>query len=168
MDLANGRYRARAKEWGLGESSTGKEQVAVAFEFTDSEYIGQGLTWYGYFTESALDITVRALRTMGWSGTDLLELSGLDTNEVELVVENEEYNGRTSAKVQFVNPIGGLALKTPMTPEKQKSFAAQMRERIAALDAFEGRKPAAKPKSTVKRPADPRPEPPPISDDIPF
>lgn len=169
MDLSNGKYRAKAGDWALGESGNGKEQIAVEFELLDPDYSGQHITWYGYFSDGALEFTVKALRTMGWQGDDLLHLIGLDANEVVLVIENEEYQGKTYAKVKWVNAIGGLALKTPMTPAKQQSFAAQMRQRIAALDAFERQ---GKPATTVraKQGGDPRDVPHPVDAgaDIPF
>lgn len=168
MELENGTYKARAAQWDLGLTGTGKEQVAVMFELLDPAFAGQRITWFGYFTEKALPITVKALRTMGWQGDDLLNLQGLDGNEVELVIANETYEGKTRPKVQFVNAVGGgLSLATPMAPDQQRSFAAQMRMRIAAINAGEGAQKSA-PKQRPSPASDRRPEPPPITDDIPF
>lgn len=176
MELNDGKYKAKAAEWGLGETSTGKEQIAITFDLLDPDFAGQRITYFGFFTEESLQYTIKNMRTCGWEGDDLLELGGLDKNEVILVVENEEYNGKVTPKVKFINALGGLALKTPMTPAKQQSFAAQMRQRIAALDAFERQgsggkptpRPSAKPNGRVKQTVggDPRDVPPP--DDMPF
>jgi hypothetical protein len=135
--LDAGTYRAHAIEAALGETDTGKEQVAVRFALLDQENVE--ITWYGYFTEKTAPVTLRALRTAGWRGTDLMDLADLcnpeSTPEVFLVVEHETYEGKTSAKVRWVNGAGGLALKKTLDPNKAKVFAARMRGQIAALDA---------------------------------
>jgi hypothetical protein len=158
-----GKFRAKAKEWGLGESSTGKEQIAVSFDILTEGAEFSTITWYGYFTEDTWQRTLESLRIMGWTGTDFeQDLVGLDTNEVELVVAEEEFDGKVRTKVQWVNRVGGLNIKAPLTLERTKAFAATMRDRIKAFDATKGSRPAPKP---AGRP----PEPPPHNDaDIPF
>lgn len=170
-----GVYRARASSWGLGESKSGKEQLAIEFRLTDPEAPTKLITAFLFFTEKTFDRTIESLRHCGWQGDDLTNLSGLDANEVDLVLEEEEYEGKRQTKVKWINRCGGLTLKAPLSEDKARTFAASMRDRIRALDASAGR-PAAKPaaKATVtnfQKPAtkgDPRPEPPPITDDIPF
>lgn len=136
----NGRYKAKAKEWGLGETNSGNIQVGVLFELTEPGAEGQRIAWYGGFTEKGAPITFRALRTMGWVGSDVTELdapaAALNTNEVELVIEPETYEGKTTTKVKWVNEIGagGVALKNRLSPEKKASFAADMKGRLLAFD----------------------------------
>jgi hypothetical protein len=161
-------YRARAIEAGLGESSTGKEQVAVSFEILTEGVPEKFLTWFGYFTDATANRTIESLRHCGWKGDDLTDISGLD-QEVDLVVEEEEYEGKQHTKVQWVNRPGGLTIKTPLSPDKAKAFSASMRDRIRALDTANGTRTA--PARSTPRPAggDKRPEPPPLGDtDIPF
>jgi hypothetical protein len=138
--LDAGTYRAHAIEAALGETDSGKEQIAVRFKLLDVE--GQEITWYGYFTEKSTEITLKALRTAGWKGSDLMDLSDLcapdSTPEVYIVVEHETYEGKTSAKVKWVNGAGGLALKKALDPNKAKTFAARMRGQIAAFDRSAG------------------------------
>ena len=156
-----GTYRARAIEGALGETSTGKEQVAVRFQLLDFE---QTITWYGYFTDKTLEGTFRALRTAGWKGQDLSDLSDLagETPEVHLVVEHEAYKNpqtgqtTTTAKVRWVNSTGGIGLKAQLPEDKAKAFAAKMRGALVAFDRASGApaKPAPAPTS---RPAAARP-----------
>lgn len=142
MSGANKRvYRAKAKSWGLGETKSGAEQVAVEFSILTEGAAETSLTWHGYFSEKTFDRTIQSLRYCGWSGDDMTNLEGLDANEVDIVVEDEEYEGKTFAKVQWVNKPGGLQLKAPMAEEKAKAFAASMRDKIRALDAATGTKP---------------------------
>jgi hypothetical protein len=164
-------YKAKAAEWALGETASGKEQVAVAFNILTPDAQENRLTWYGYFSDGAVDRTLESLRICGWQGDDLTDLTGLDANEVELVVEDEEYpegSGKWRAKVQWVNRSGGLALKAPLAGDKAKAFAASMRERIRALDAANGKRVSnGAPKQSPSMRA---PEPPPLTDadNLPF
>lgn len=143
--LAAGTYRARPVRAALGVTGTGKEQIGVLFDLVDPP--GERITWYGYFTEGTFDRTIESLRAIGWSGTDLAEFQGdivpqgFD-REVELVVKQEEYNGKVSAKVAFINSGGGLAMKDVLAPDAARVFAAQMKGRIAALDHAQGGAPA--------------------------
>jgi hypothetical protein len=170
--LDAGTYRARAIEAALGETETGKEQIAVQFQLLDLE--GQQITWYGYFTEKTLETTFKALRTAGWKGQDLTDLSDLcapaETPEVHLIVEHETYENpqtgetKTRARVRWVNGTGGLALKKALDPNKAKAFAARMRGQIVAFDRSSG---APKANGVAKpHPADAEPSP--FNDDIPF
>ena len=140
--LAAGTYRGRPVAAKLGLTSTGKEQIAVQFAFT--EPVGEKLTWYGYFTDNTFDRTIESLRSCGWTGTDLTEFSGHTLpagfdQEVELVVQHETYENKTTARIAFINSGGGLALKSVLPEDKAKAFAARMKGRIVAADKSAGR-----------------------------
>lgn len=158
-------YRARAQEWSLGESSKGTPYVAVRFAVLSEGAQWQQLTWYGYCSDATADRTIESLRLMGWQGDDITQLSGLDANDVDLVVELEEYEGKQSPRVRWVNKPGGLAIAQPLEGDKLKAFGAAMRDKVRALDASAGKR---RPTPPAPR-QDARPEPPPISDaDLPF
>ena len=179
-----GTSRAKARRAALGKSSTGKEQVAVEWEMLDAPSGQSSITSYHYFSsEKAIEIAMDQLRAGGFKGDDLSDLSSLypDANppEVELVVAHEEYNGKWSAKVRYVNSLGGLAMAHPLDETQAKAFAARMRGAIAAYDQARGlpaaaRQPAPRP---AARPSGPSPgsaasEPVgpwgPSDDDVPF
>ncbi len=154
-----GTYRAKAVSAALGNTSTGKEQLGIEFELMDVDGVaGPHITYYGYFTDAALEFTVKALRACGWKGTDLTDLAGLTDNEVSLVIAHEEYEGKVTAKVQWVNAPGGLAMKSQLDPD-----AAKMKGRIAALGTTSARQ--------IREPKPPKSqnsEPPPHGDaDLP-
>lgn len=136
--IAQGRYRARAVQGGLGMTSKGNPQVAVEFELLDEDWAGERITWFGGFNDESktgkgktqLDFTLAALRAAGWTGDDLSNLEGLGSTEVSIVVKHEEYEGKMQARVQWVNAPGGLALKSPMSPEAASAFAARMKGRV--------------------------------------
>lgn len=172
------RYIARAEQWGIGETDSGKPQVAVGFQILTEGADPGYITWHGYFTEKTADRTIESLRLCGWQGDDLTELTdsnpaaNLSANEVELVIEDETYEGKTRAKVQWVNrPGGALALKAPLVGDKLKAFAAEMRQNIRAFDAAKGvKRPAARPQSSTPPPPHIGDDaaPPLTDDDIPF
>jgi hypothetical protein len=153
--LEEGTYRGRASRAKLGKTSTGKEQVAVEFTFVDPP--GRRMTWFGFFTEATFDRTIEALRYCGWTGTDLADFAAADgllppgmDQEVELVVEHDEYKGKVSAKIAWVNSGGGLALKDALSADQARSFAARMKGKILALDQSVGRKPAPQSKPAAR------------------
>lgn len=140
-----GRYKAKAIEWKLGMTSTGKEQIGVLFQLED----GSAITWYGYFTENTTERTLESLEYMGWDGNDITNPQGLDTNEVQLVVEHETGDdGKTYAKVRWVNRIGGgLAMKEELTGGALMSFKQRMQGAILARKQQKNNGSSSKPKS---------------------
>lgn len=127
-----GTHRARAAEWALGMSQTGKEQIAVMFRITEGLHEGKHITWFGFFTEGTLDRTLESLRHCGWDSDSLAELDSLGANEVDLVIEDETYEGKTRSRVKWVNRVSKLALKEQMTPDQVKAFAARLRGKTVA------------------------------------
>jgi hypothetical protein len=144
--LEPGTYRARAITGELGYTAKGDEQVAVSFEIIDQN--GFRITWYGSFSaeisanakKSPIERTFEALRTCGWQGDDISDLTGIEQNEVEVVVEINEWEGKESNRIKWVNaPGSGLALKNVMPPEAKKAFAARMKgQAIASRKALGG------------------------------
>lgn len=141
--IDEGRYRAHAVAAALGRTSKGRDQIAVQFELTDPK--GARLTWYGFFTDDTFERTVEALRACGWRGEDLdvfaegKPLPADMKEEVEVVVEHNEYEGKVTARIAWVNSGGGIALKETMSESEASAFSRRMRGRIAALDRANGR-----------------------------
>lgn len=153
-------YRARAKNWNLGESSSGKEQLAVEFEIITPGAEMPSITAYLYFTDAAWERSVESLRLCGWAGTDISTLEGLDENEVELVIEDDTYDSKTRPKVRWINRVGGVALGAPLAGDKMKSFAAAMQQKIKSLGAVK----PAQPKQAKPARSSAIEEPPPLTD----
>lgn len=157
----------------IGRTSTGKEQIAVTFE--DGE--GNRSTWYGYFTDRALERTMETLTdVLGWDAAaddhriDALHNSDtLVGREAEVVVEEEEYQGRFTEKIKWVNAVGGgAALKEQMSPEEASGFAANLRKKLLSKGGGASKpKPAAKPRAKATAPPADDYETP-SDDDIPF
>jgi hypothetical protein len=142
--IEEGTYRAKSRRAQLGMTGTGKEQVGIEWLLLDGT--DRRITSYHYFSsDKAIEISMEALRNAGFRGMDLSDLSSLTdredtpTPECELVIVHEEYNGKTSAKVRFVNAGGGLAMANPLDQSQAKAFAARMRGAIAAFDSERGK-----------------------------
>lgn len=132
---AEGRFRARALEGAWGHSQNGTEQVAVMFHVLDTD---ARLTWYGFLTEKTSERTMNSLLACGV--TDLETLEGLNSDEVEVVVEHEEYNGKTRAKIQWVNRLGsgGVAMKNKAEGSALKSMLAKHKGNFLKLKKEQG------------------------------
>jgi hypothetical protein len=160
--LEKGFYRARAVEYALGKTEKGNRQVAVRFQTFDSEdRPGEQITWYGYFTEKTAERTLESLQHCGWEGDDITDLAGIERNEVQLVVEHEEYEGKTHARVAWVNRAGGggIAIKAPLDEAEKVDFAREVKAKLLAMRQGQRRAPAARSASSRA------PEPPPIATD---
>lgn len=120
----------------FGETKTGKQQVAITFEILASEYAGQRITWFGYFTPNAAERTVQSLRYCGFRGNDISQApTQALTSRVQLAIEHDEYNGRTSTKVRWVNrpSSGGMVLAKPYDKKAMRDLAEQLKATVAIV-----------------------------------
>ncbi len=163
--IPEGKYQARAEHWKLGESANGNESVAVDFKFVDPA-LGT-ILWFGYFSDKSYERTVESLRHCGWKGNDVLELdtpqADLNTNEVELVIQHETYEGKTRARVAWVNGLGraGVNVVTPLAVERRAAFQQRMKANILSIEQ-------GKPKVAAAQRQSPAPAGQAGDDDIPF
>lgn len=144
MALTAGTYKARVEgECVLGESKNkGTPFLEFYLTITAGDAKGQRARWTGYFTENATERSIQALQFCGWQGEDLSEFSdgalhGLDSNDVEIVVELEDYEveyedgtkeTKTAPRVAWINRAGGFLNKAAaMDPAAAKSFGDRMR-----------------------------------------
>jgi hypothetical protein len=162
----HGTYRARALSGGLGFAGNGTEQVGIDLQIIEGPAEGQHITWYGFFTDKAVDRTIESLRILGWEGTNLCDLTGIDKNEVELVIEAEDYEDprtgeiKTRSRVRWINRAGGLAMKDMMSAQQARDFSARMRGKVVASGGL------PKKDRAPGRPSTPTPSR--TDDDIPF
>ena len=126
-----GMWNARAISAALSYAKTGKEQVVVSFAILDGPGEGQQIRWTGWFTDKTFERTIRSLRYCGWKGDDLSDLSTVGELDCQVTVEHESYEGKSHAKVAWVNALGGN-LKSMATVDAA-GFASRMLPRIAAL-----------------------------------
>lgn len=130
-----GKYRAAAVKGSvvITETAKGKEHVVADFRITEGEFAGETLSWRGWLSDKAMPYTIAALKAMGWDGRSLAELGDLP-GEVSIQVEHDEYGGKTTAKVAFVN-----APPRRLAADKAAALDARMKAAEAApvADPFE-------------------------------
>ncbi len=130
-----GRYPAKSIDAQLGEAKSGNEQIGVCFQIQgDGVCSGRMLTGFFSFSDNAVDYTMEKLRNAGWQGDDLSDLSSLCPSEVEcsIVVQHEDYEGKTNAKIAFVNKPDGVKMAAPLDDAKKRSLAARMKAKAIA------------------------------------
>ncbi len=148
MAITNGTYRARANgECVLGTSKNkGTPFLEFYLQISEGDNKGGCVRWTGYFTENTNERSIQSLQTCGWQGEDLSEfadgqLHGLDTNDVDIVVELEKYTAedgteRTSPRVAWINKPGGfLNTESAMSEGAAQSFGEKMRGLVMAVKA---------------------------------
>ncbi len=140
MAIQAGTYKARVDgECVLGVSKQ-KGTPFIEFYLRIIEGPNQGgyVRYTGYFSENTNERTIQSLQICGWAGENLDEfqdgaLHGLDTNDVSIVVEIEDYKNdagedRKSPRVAWINRVGGFLNKAAkMDPGAAASFGERMR-----------------------------------------
>jgi hypothetical protein len=179
--IPQGRYVVRAIHCRFGHADNEKrtEQVGLQLEIQEGEFKGRLLSWYGFFTDDATEIALKAMRALGWEGVDLRQFQTVYNGKAQAVVQHErDPKGKMRAKVQWINPIG-VAMKN----EYGAVQLAQLAQRIKGTAARIGmpgsggagggddrRPPTAPPRAPAGAQRDPwdddRP-PPPSDDDAP-
>lgn len=139
MAITAGSYKARATgEVVLGNSANkGTPFIELYFQISDGGNKGDRVRWTSYFSDKSAERTIEALQHCGWEGEELSDfadghLNGLDKNEVEIVVELEEYEKdgetRSMPRVKWVNRLGGhLNIDNAMSVEAAQTFSDKMR-----------------------------------------
>lgn len=111
-----GRFKARVTDYGISETLGGDPQIFVVFDVDFSTGLTP-MTWYGTLKEGkGRDITLKALLTLNMQGNDIgALLDGKDGgaiplgSEASIVTAENEYNGKTSVRIAWVNSADGGA-----------------------------------------------------------
>lgn len=105
--LEAGNYTGTIQDYGLVQNAKGQPQVKVLFKLNN----GQSFSWFGGLgTEQQQEITTKTLITLGASTNNIDKIengpnSGVlnQKKEFTLVVEHSEYNGKTFARIKYIN-----------------------------------------------------------------
>ena len=131
--IAIGKYNVKATDAQLGTTDKGTDYIGIDFQILDEgEFFGHHITYYGYFSEKAFKWTLKAMRAAGFEGLDMNDLSSIIDSECNIEVEHDEWEGKVSAKVKWVNASGGVAMQNKMDDNQRSSFAKRMRAMIVA------------------------------------
>lgn len=136
--IAEGKYRMRAVEHSqvTENENTHNEEIRVLCEILEEgEFQGRYRTWYGYFTEATAERTIESLRTMGWRGNDITNISLEPDVEFQGVIKHEagrDDPGKIRDRIAFINRLAGVYVGTPMDEGKKKAFAQRMKGLVLA------------------------------------
>lgn len=148
-------YRAKAQSGEFGVTpNKGTDFVKVVFVIVDGEHAGERVAWTGWFGPNSKKRTIDSLRYCGCSfpSNDITDLTGIDSEEVEVDVDVETYESqgetKTVAKVNWVNQIGGgvggVSQELQMDGAKKAAFKQRMMgELLASKPAQSGFTPPA-------------------------
>jgi len=134
-----GKYNAKVVDYFMSETRAGNPQVVLKFMMED----GNTIYHYMSLSEKAQPYTAKTLAVLGYEGQDVnLLADGPKTNilnlskTVELVLDNEEWNGKVNLKVKWVNELGGTNFKKLAKEEAAKKLiGVDLRGHLAELKA---------------------------------
>lgn len=164
----------------MAYSKNKTRQVACWFELLNAgEWTGTRLPWYGFFTKDSAERTVESLRAMGLKGE---ALAGMETQQLDQIVSlkvgHNTWEGKTQARVDFVNAPGrGIAkLNDPMPKDEVLKFSAMMAASLAKVPEVHGERRSTKSNGSGAAHASAPPQasfgggaqPSGVEDDIPF
>lgn len=131
-----GTFRAVAMGAQLGFTKDGtKEMVAVRFRVEEGPYANQVYTWRGLLPTDGDDKsvkqlrrTVESLRHAGASNpANVLDFSTMGTTVAEIVLEEDEWEGKPTVAISWVNALGGGAAMTkPANAQQMAASAARL------------------------------------------
>ena len=116
-----------------------KEQLALKWKFES----GATMWSFNFFSSNkAFEITGKALKAIGWdpdkNGWRLNEINGTDVlvgKQATVVLEDEEYNGKSVRKIRWINDLNGGGPARVMSPEDTSRFVASLQQRAGSAAA---------------------------------
>lgn len=120
-DITAGQKKAKPVAARFIESKGGTTGLEIGFEFIEpSTDTPERLNWVGWLSANAMENTMATLvNVLGYNGNDEVDEHGVLSDpkalaydrEVILVVEPEEYDGKTYMRVKWVNSLSGSAFQ---------------------------------------------------------
>jgi len=111
--MGPGTFKAKPVDAVLAQTSKGTEFVGVTFEVTEGDCIGERITASLWWTPKTEERTRADLRKLGWQD-GVKNVDGhahlvLVPNPIAIGVKEDEYNGKTSLKVDWIgSPPSGV------------------------------------------------------------
>ncbi len=141
--LPEGDYPVKAVKHRMGFSGNENEQIGILLNVTDGEYKGRRLLYYGTFTDAGMEFTIKAMRALGMQGDDIeRDAHTMYTSNAQAVavVQHETYQGKTRAKVKWINGAD-VVMKHEMNPNELSAFSKRMKANFARYGSTGGSAP---------------------------
>jgi hypothetical protein len=124
-EIQPGKYLARITDCGFKKTSRGDDQVFLNFELED----GRKMMWFGSLKPGkATDFTIDTLLSVGFTSNwdafaadqaDLAEVFENPQKKFQIVVEDEQFQGKTYKKIKWINDPDKAGGSTPRVDPKQ-------------------------------------------------
>lgn len=119
--LTAGKFRGVVVDAECGQSKKGAPQVVVEFQLETGDHI----RWYGGLVDKGRKHALKAFEALGFHGP-LSAVKQLVGREADLVLEEEEWEGKKRVKVRWVNKAGGPLVSAPLPPAVQQDLDADL------------------------------------------
>ena len=136
---------AEVTDHGVAMSKNGNPQVWVKFKFVDIMEASDeevGITAYLSLSEAAFPYTMEKLTNLGWIGISISNLDrtaepcdNLVGHTVRISVAMEEYEGKVTPKVSFINHKDYTGGPAKIDPKEAKILDSKLKGKIAAYRA---------------------------------
>lgn len=117
-----GKHLAVATSAELCKSKSGNDQIAVQFKVES----GETITWYGSFSDKAHHRTIETMALCGWDLKDWDTFTGIGSKGVQIDVRDEEYLGKSSRKIKWVNAVNTAPVLNRLAVDERISLRARM------------------------------------------
>lgn len=133
--LAVGTYTARAVKGSEQYTADkgGNLMLGLDMQVEGGDAEGSQMTLTMSFSGKAAEYSIKKLRMLGWTGTDVTDLAGIDANAVPVRVYEEEYDGKTRRKIEIVYGGGSFKFKDQADERMKKQFAASLKGLAASI-----------------------------------
>lgn len=123
-----GYFDATILDHGFATTGTGAEQFFTQFQTEHGTIVG-----YFFLTDKAAEHTMKKIRAMGYQGGDLSALADgreLRGHQCSITIDHEIYEGKTQAKVGWVNQLGetGIVERCDVTAANARRFNALLKK----------------------------------------
>ena len=121
MSIKVGKYKATFAGMTFGTSKNGNEQIVIDLRIEDTV-----MSTILSFSDAAKPYSVDRLKALGWEGEGhALDESKL-TNEVDVSVAEEEYQGQKQLKVSILTNGGRIVMKDQMSSTQKNDFLKRL------------------------------------------
>jgi hypothetical protein len=158
--MKDGRYRMQCVGAALGYSKNGAQQIEILLREPET---GEECSFFGYFSGKAAPITLEVMTMCGWDKEDPMNFDKI-RGDVDVTLEPDTYEGKTSQKVRIYPPRPPGSLRTK---EKDLMRPDEGKELFTRLGVIREPAPNRQPRRQAPPPA-PRMREPGEDDDIAF
>ena len=144
------------------QNSNGKPYLRARVELLDGPNAGARRRIQMYLTPEAWPYTLKKLQNFGFMGSDIEQMEGQDPGQtVRVKIVHQERDGKVYEEIDVVAADGGGGgAKNPLSKDKRRHLAAQLRMMAGQQPAgVPAQKPAA-PKNRAPWETDPNDKPP--------